>query len=53
MWSHQAKRNLLRDIRKANQSGDKELAKKLTALPEYFWNSGIYIFNIDYYTFSA
>ncbi|MBM3467403.1 MAG: mannose-1-phosphate guanyltransferase [Alphaproteobacteria bacterium] len=27
---------------------NKELAKKLTALPEYFWNSGIYIFNIDY-----
>lgn len=27
---------------------NKELAKKLTTLPEYFWNSGIYVFNIDY-----
>lgn len=27
---------------------NKELAKKLITLPEYFWNSGIYVFNIDY-----
>ena len=27
---------------------DKELTEKLITLPEYFWNSGIYLFDIDY-----
>ena len=46
-----AKQQINKDVylgTKFIEKPDKELAKKLTALPEYFWNSGIYVFNIDY-----
>lgn len=33
---------------KFTEKPDKELAKKLITIPEYFWNSGIYFFDIDY-----